>query len=61
MLITQIPIIFDATLDLIIPISLFNFVLYTIYLVYITENKLKRLDEESDKISSEQKRTEEEG
>lgn len=60
MLITQIPIIFDTTLDSIVPISLLNFVIYTIYLIYCTEKKLKRLDEESDKISSEQKTTEEE-
>ena len=46
-LITQIPILFDNTLDNVIPISLLNFVIYSIYLIYVTEKKLKMMDDEN--------------
>lgn len=46
MLISQIPILFDKTLNKIIPISLVTFVIYTVYLIYVTEKKLKEIDSE---------------
>ena len=46
MLISQIPILFDKTLNRIIPISLVTFVIYTVYLIYVTEKKLKEIDSE---------------
>ncbi len=44
MCISQIPILFDKHLELVIPLSLINFLIYTLYLVYVTEKKLKELD-----------------
>ncbi|CAA0209724.1 SdpI family protein [Tenacibaculum maritimum] len=44
-LISQVPILFDKTMELVIPISLMNFIIYTVYLIYVTEKKLKEMDE----------------
>ena len=41
---TQIPLLFDSTLEEVLPISLLNFVIYSIYLIYVTEKKLKEID-----------------
>lgn len=45
MLITQIPLLFDKGLEYILPISLLNFVVYTIYLIFVTEKKLAEMDQ----------------
>ncbi len=44
MLVSQLPILLDNTLDEVVLISLISFIVYSIYLIFITEKKLKQLD-----------------
>ena len=44
MLVSQLPILLDNTLNEVVPISFINFIIYSIYLIFITEKKLKQLD-----------------
>lgn len=44
MLASQLPLLFDSSLTYLLDISFANFIVYLLYLVYITEKKLKKLD-----------------
>ncbi|MFL0137396.1 SdpI family protein [Tenacibaculum maritimum] len=44
-LISQVPILFDKTMELEIPKSIMNYIIYTVNLIYVTEKKLKEMDE----------------
>jgi uncharacterized membrane protein len=43
-LVTQIPLLFDNSLTFLIDISFYNFVIYSVYLIILTEIKLKKFD-----------------
>lgn len=46
-LLTQLPILFDKRLDIVLLLSLLSFIIYTCYLIYVTEKKLKVLDKDN--------------
>jgi len=49
MIITQIPILIDNSLDIVVPFSFVNFILFSVYLIFVTEKKLKKLDQDEQK------------
>lgn len=46
MLVTQLPILIDNSLEIVVPLSFINFIIYSICLIYITEKKLIKLDQD---------------